>query len=195
MNNTIILKGTFYERAEDNRRHCINSGDGQFLFYCALELRMGIERYLFAWVTMISSNINKNIESKYSSKDLNRYILSLEPQFITKVKFAKAHARACQMPLEINVPDLDQLNSLYGRLGGYLHCVKRPSKTVESSAWWNQLLLLLSEAIEVVKQLTSGPFYWPELNEKGKVIYDKFLNNELTESELVKLLQFEQLGG
>jgi hypothetical protein len=185
----IRLKQAYFDRANDNMAWFEKTHDASFLLYAALEFRMGIERYLFMWLATIHKKLSKEQLQLYRARDLKRSVLSIEPDFILKLEFAKALCEANNLQIAFTLPNLDELSEIYGRLGAYLHAIKNPSETVENPEWWQNLSRLLERSKKVLRPLVSVPFMWPRMNKSGESAYEKFKHGILTYEKLVTLLR------
>ena len=141
------------------------------------------------WLATIHRDLSKNQRKQYLANDLKNTVLKIEPDFIVKLQFAKALCEAAELGVPFIVPDLDDLNEIYGRLGAYLHAIKSPLETFESREWWEELLQLLDRSKTTLGPLVSVPFMWPQMNEHGKLAFQEFRQGSVTYEELVVLLK------
>ena len=185
----IRLTQSYFGRANENLARFEKTHDASFLLYAALEFRMGIERYLFMWLATIHRDLSREQLKLYRARDLKRSVLKIEPEFMLKLEFAKALCEASNLQIPFNLPNLDELSEIYGRLGAYLHAIKNPSEPIENSKWWENLSLLLNRSKKTLEPLVSAPFLWPQMNKPGKSAYKKFKHGSLTYEELVALLR------
>ena len=170
----LCLNPAYFDRAIDNLIRFEKTQDASFMLYAALEFRMGIERYLFMWLATVHRDLSKSQQKLYRASDLKNTVLKIEPDFLLKLEYTKAQVVAANLPIVFTIPDLDELNEIYGQLGSYLHAIKDPGETVENSEWWESLSLLLKRSKKVLEPLVSVPLIWPRMNAHGESAYQKF---------------------
>ncbi len=161
------------------------------LLYAAVDTRLCIERTLFEYLVLISSeNLPAKLERLYSATDLKKAILSEEPEFVRKIEFMDLFVKF--LPYEnpvVVVPDLDLLSECYGRSNNYLHSPKRPDDTWSSLQWWTKLEQSLNSAIPHLIDIHSGLMSGMNLNERGEELFRKFVAGEVPREEVVAELE------
>ena len=180
----VFLRGGYLDRASANLSPFDTSRDGALLFYAALEFRFAIERFLFAYLTRVNGDIGKTQEKLYEAGKLKAAILRAEPEFVKKLEFTNLCVKAIGHHLTIPIPDLDELDRLYGRLGRYLHAIKRPGETLQSHKWWTDLENLLREIEGVLAPVASQPIAGFSLNDAGLALFKDFTAGKKTEEEV-----------
>lgn len=180
----VVIRGGYLDRALANLRAFDASRDGALLFYASLEFRFAIERFLFAYLTRVRADISKTQEKLYEAGKLRAAILDAEPDFFAKLRFTNLCVAAMQLPLEIPLPDLDHLGSLYGKIGRYLHAIKRPGDTLQNPEWWSDFLSVLHETETTLAPLASQPIAGFKLNENGLALFEEFKSGKKTPEEV-----------
>jgi hypothetical protein len=92
--------------------------------------------------------------------------------------------KAIGVELEIMIPDKDKLNTLYGKLGNYLHNFQKPTETTQNEEWWSKLMVLLEETRKYLLQFLEVPRAFFKMNEKGLEPYQNYKDKSLTEDEI-----------
>jgi len=127
--------GGYIGRAEKNLALHAESNAGEYLIYAALEYRCSIERLVFNYLALIDADLPDDTEGLYRIVKMRGRILQIEPDFHHKIDFVNLYFRAIDSPQQFPKPDLDLLNSLHGRLGGFLHTINEPKRTIENPEW------------------------------------------------------------
>lgn len=179
----------YYGRANTNIALFETTGEGQHLIYAALELRMAIERLLFQYLTLLDTNLRSSPTGLYQVKNLKARILKLEPYFLSKIDFVNLYFQAFNNPTQFAKPDLDTLNRLYGKLGGYLHTVNDAEKTIGNKQWWKNMVELLHEASAFLKPIVSLPTVDYKLNEAGRRLFKDFHEGKRTSQEVIAIFR------
>ncbi len=178
------------ERALQRLEHAQATGDLASLLYCALDVRLCIERQLFVYLVLIkSAEIPAKLERLYSATDLRKAILTEEPNFYKKIEFFAIFMEFLPYPGPVVVPDLDVLSDGYGRLNNYLHAPKRPSRTSRDAKWWAELEACLKSTMAHLRDILSAPTGNIELNDQGSILFQAFLSGEKTADEVRTLLK------
>lgn len=175
----------YYQRGRRNFELYKRNKIVDHLIYAALEYRMCIERILFEYlIVMRTKNLSKSMEKLYRIHDLRKAILTLEPDFILKIDFTNLCMQAADLPGEIQVPDLNKLDQLYGRLGNYLHAPKKPHKTSADQNWWEKLFNLIIEVECYAGLLLVNPIGAMKLNAQGLTLFQQYRSGQISKKEL-----------
>ena len=183
--NTPHYKGGYPARARRNIQIASTTKQGQYLIYAALEYRCAIERLLFMYMSMTCENMSKSLEVLYRAVDLKKAILKLDPDFIIKIRFVGLWLMAKGEATKLEIPDLDRLSTIYGKLGSYLHSIKRPKDAIENPAWWKRLSELLSETDTILAPLLEIPLGYFTPNEIGRKLLDACKKGHLSDEAII----------
>jgi len=161
--------------------------ESSYLFYAALELRISIERLLVEYLVLVGANEEKieSMMNTYRVKDLSRAIYETEPEFDKKLEFTNFYIKTIGADFEIPIPDKNQLNYYYGKLGGYLHNFKKPVDSTQNQEWWNTLIQFLEESRAYLSEHYKVPHGFFKMNEKGLELYTSY-KDELIPREGIK---------
>ena len=154
-----------------------------WMFYAALEFRFCIEQTLRTYLELLNVEWTKPLRKMYRATELKNAILEAEPEFLQKLAFVDVILRPIH-PRGVYQIDLDTLNSLYGRLGAFLHAPLSQDKTVRNLDWWESFRSLLFEAKAYMYDVLRHPMAAIHLEGDGWEAYDKWTSGELTDSEL-----------
>ena len=166
--------------------------DESHLFYAALEFRICIERFLFETLVLLKiEGLSKKFEKLYRAKELARTIHKIEPDFVDKLKFMNVFLEALGLGNRIFIIDLNYLNRLYGRLGGYLHALKDPDLTTLSEDWWGDFNNDLRETEEYLESGIGYDIGSFDLNEQGLDLFKKWKNEKLSKEATIEIIQKE----
>lgn len=185
-------RGGYIVRAKNNLALFNETNQGEYLVYAALEYRCAIERVVFNYLSIIDAHLPSDTEGMYRIVKMRGRILEIEPDFYRKIDFANLYLRA-RGNQQVPRPDLDLLNSLYGQLGGFLHTINEPARTIYSPNWWQQLSGLLSQVSTVMTPLANISIVHFTLNDAGRKLFDEFKNNTKTEDEIIKVFQVSEM--
>lgn len=170
-------------------RNLEHARDNQFppaLFYAAFEFRCCIEQTLRVYLELLGhENWSKQLEKMYLANDLKKKILSLEPEFNKKLEFVDILIRAVGNKGAFQL-DLDELDKLYGRIGGYMHAQVKPPKTVENPKWWGRFYDVLVESSNYLGSVLSHDLAQMSLSDKGWNLYDRWKSGELDEPSVMR---------
>jgi len=187
--NHSIIASMHYNRAII----CLNNGfsfpDGAYLFYASLELRICMERLLFEYLVIMKTESEKldKFMSLYRIKDLGKAIYEIEPEFDKKIEYTNFYLKIITgVEFEIPIPNIDILNSLYGKLGNYLHNFKKPEDSVQNQEWWNDFIQLIEETREYLAVFFESPRVDFKMNESGLLLYQAFKDKSISQEELKK---------
>ena len=185
-----ITTGGYYWRGKENLVAVEKLRTKPNLFYAGWEFRCCIERILFEHLALLKvEGLSKSFEKLYRAKDIRREILEMEPEFYEKLKFMNIFFEALSMPDRVFIPDLDILNSIYGKLGSYLHSQKRPEDTVNDDGWWESFLSVVKETDEYINSITGHGFGSFELNERGLEIFKQWQNGEISKNDVIRIVK------
>ena len=175
-----------FNRAVINYKKAFDFFDGSYLIYTALELRICIERLFFEYLVImqISDEKIEKYMKEYRIINLSNAIYEAEPEFDMKLEYTNFYLKAIGVELEIKIPDKDKLNTLYGKLGNYLHNFKKLTETTQNEEWWSKLMVLLEETRKYLLQFFEVPRAFFKMNEKGLELYQNYKDKTLTEDEI-----------
>lgn len=177
-----------FNRAVICLHKAFNIPDGSYLFYAALELRICIERFLFEYFIIMNTEEEKieKYMKEYRIKNLLNAILEAEPEFDSKLEYTNFYLATIGAEFQMQIPDKDKLNSYYGKLGNYLHNLKRPNDTVQNQDWWNTLIQLLEEVRAYLFEFFKVPRVFFKMNDKGFELYQAYKDGSLSKEEIKK---------
>jgi len=177
-----------YNRAIICLSNAFGIPDGSFLFYTALELRICIERLLFEYLVIINV-ADEKIETymkEYRIKNLLNAIYEAEPEFDKKLEYSNFYLKVIGADFETPIPDKNKLNSLYGKLGNYLHNFKSPTDSVHNQKWWNIFIQLIEETKTYLYEFFRVPRAYFQMNEIGLKLYEEYKNDSIPKEEITK---------
>lgn len=162
--------------------------DGSYLFYTALELRICIERLLFEYLVLMGASSEKieSIMDEYRIKNLSKAIYEIEPEFDKKLEYTNFYLRVIGADFETPIPNKNKLNSMYGKLGKYLHNFKKPADSVQNQEWWNNLIVLIQETRTYLFEFFKVPRGFFQMNETGLQSYKEYKDGIVPKDEIVK---------
>jgi len=175
-----------FNRAVISFKKAFDSHDGSYLFYTALELRVCIERFLFEYLVLMNVD-DESIEKymkEYRIKNLSNAIYEAEPEFDKKLEYTNFFLKTIGAEFDIKIPDKDKLNSLYGKLGNYLHNFKKPSESTQNETWWNTFIQFLEETRAYLFEFFKVPRAFFKMNAKGLELYQAYKDESLTKEEI-----------
>ncbi len=158
--------------------------ESSYLFYAALELRVCIERFLFEYLAVMNvsdENIAKYMK-EYRIKNLSNAIYEAEPEFDKKLEYTNFYLKVIGADFDIKIPDKEKLNSLYDKLGTYLHNFKKPSESTSNQDWWNTFIQLLEETRAHLYEYFEAPRAFFKMNEKGLELYEEYKDDKISKS-------------
>jgi hypothetical protein len=177
-----------YNRAIICLEKCFKVPDGSYLFYAALELRICIERFLFEYLVIMNTEevkIEKYLD-EYRIKNLSNAILEAEPEFDKKLEYTNFYLATIGTDFQVPIPDKNKLNSYYGKLGNYLHSLKKPSETTQNQDWWNSFIQIIEEVRAYLYQFFKVPRAFFKMNEKGLELYNAYKNGKIAKEDIAK---------
>ncbi len=180
-------------RAEANLALFRQTNQGKCLIYAALEYRCAIERLVFRYLVLVDANLPADTEGLYRIVKMRGRILEIDPDFHHKIDFVNLYFRAIGGSQQFAKPDLNLLNSLYGQLGGGLHTINEPARTISDTAWWQRLSVLLSEVHDTLSPLAKVPMVRYKLNDAGKKLFEEYKTGAKTEDEITKVFQMSEM--
>lgn len=156
------------------------------LFYVAYELRCAIEAFLYDYLGFLrDGELPKALEKIYRAKHLRDAIYDLEPDFEESIAFNNiVHAAMGLKFIQIPVPDLDELNSLYGRIGAFMHVQKEAMDGEGSEARWMELEALVKEAQAFMQDLVHPQKSRLQLTADGIELFKEFKAGTKTAEQL-----------
>jgi hypothetical protein len=184
-----------YRRACFARKHAGHRGS-HLLLYALLELRYCVERYLFETLdTIRMGNLSKAEAKLWGAKGLKQAILKVEPDFVIKLKFVnllrRAHAPLRDAGLtsgDLPIPDLEQLEGIYGSVGNFLHAPSPTGKIIMDVEWWKRLDEVAVEGLRHMEKLVHAPYVQFNMNEAGLLLFADFKSGRLSEEETLREL-------
>jgi len=180
-----ITSGAYFLRGRRHLKYFMEPGMLDHLFYAALEFRNAIERLLFEYLHILAiEDWEDKWEKAYQPKKLKAIILNVEPEFERKAEFLNLYCGAVGLPVRTEAFDLDKWNSLYGRLGNFLHGQKRPEETSENKEWWEGFVALIKEVGQAIANEKQQPMGSMTLNEEGLELYRRWNVGEISEEEV-----------
>ena len=168
--------------------NAFNIHDGSFLFYAALELRVCIERLLFEYLVIMNVG-DKKIDiymKEYRIKNLSNAIYEAEPEFDTKLEYTNFYLNTIGVGFQMQIPDKNILNNYYGKLGNYLHSLKKPAGSTQNQEWWNTFIQLLEETRAYLFEFFRIPRAFFQMNEDGLKLYEEYKNESIPKEEIAK---------
>jgi hypothetical protein len=146
------------------------------LFYAAYELRCAIEAFLYDYLYFLrDGQLSKALKKLYLAEHLKQAIYDLEPDFEKRIEFNNlVHAAIGLNIIEIPIPDLDMLGSLYGRLGGFMHIQKEAMDSDGSATRWLELEQLVKETQTFMHDLVHPQKARLELTADGVALFEEF---------------------
>ncbi|MBA7653641.1 hypothetical protein ES703_61498 [subsurface metagenome] len=187
-----VTFGGYYWRGKQNFEAYSKLGAKTNLFYSALEYRSCIERLLFEHLALLNlSDLPKKFLKLYRAKDLRYAILDIEPEFLRKLEYINIMFEAIGVSNRVFIPDLDNLNGFYGRLGDYLHALKEPGETVDRNEWWDGFLKIIEQVDTYLQGVSGHDFGSFKLNDRGLETFEQWKNGKLSNSELVHKIRTE----
>jgi hypothetical protein len=190
------------------RRACLARQDAghrgsQYLLYALLELRYCIERYLFETLDLIRmGNLSKTEAKLWGAHGLKNAVLKADADFVMKLQFINLLKQADQRLRhaiitsgDLPVPDLDALDSLYGRIGAYLHAPCPSRLIIMDVAWWKQLDVLATEGVKCMEPFVHAPYARFDMNESGKALFDDFKSGRVSPEETLVRLRVAYSSG
>ena len=161
--------------------------DGSFLFYAALELRICIERLLLEYLAIMKADEKlESMMNKYRVKDLSRAIYEAEPEFDQKLEYTSFYLQTIGSDFDLPIPDKIKLNTIYGKLGNYLHNFLKPSLTTQNQDWWNTFIQFLQETRAYLFEFFKVPRAYFDMNEDGLKLYQAFKDASMSKEEIRK---------
>jgi hypothetical protein len=162
------------------------------LVHAALELRICIERLCFEYLVLLthkSRELSKKETKAYKPKAILKNVVKEEPHFNKMANFANAVLMQRRAPIRVVAPDSDWLVELHGKLNDYLHLQTEPLKNEEIG----RLLSAIKDSLPRLRTyLTSrGKIY--NLAEHSRSILDKYVNDEITEEQMKKMIQLADI--
>ena len=193
---SVIERGKYLLRNYENKH--------EFIFYAALETRYAIEIILNDWLNFSIEgshsladylqdiygneipkgtldippnpkilNDKKVAKNYFSAKEYKNKIKKLVPEFEKRIEFMSMLNSDFDC---MNAPDLSSLNKYYGQIGKLLHYPKFDIKPEEIFSTLISILNYLEKYSEPSKCFLA-------LNENGEEMFNKYINNELTQEE------------
>ncbi|MBK7228445.1 MAG: hypothetical protein IPH97_06205 [Ignavibacteriales bacterium] len=183
-----ITASMHYNRAIICFQNAFNVPDGSFIFYAALELRICIERFLFEYLVIMNTDESKieKYMKEYRIKSLSNAIYEAEPEFDKKLEYTNFYLHCIGSNFQIKVPNTNVLNNYYGKLGNYLHNLKRPADTIQKPEWWDEFINLLQETRAYLFEFIGVPRAFFKMNEKGLELYQAYKDESLIKEEIQK---------
>ncbi len=177
-----------YNRAIICLDNAFNIPDGSFLFYAALELRICIERFLFEYLVIMRVDEEKieTYMNEYRIKNLSNAIYEAEPEFDKKLEYTNFYLATIKIGFQMQVPDMHKLNYYYGRLGNYLHNLKRPTTSTQNQDWWNDFIKLLDEIRAYMYEFFKVPRAFFQMNDIGLKLFEEYKNDTIPKDEISK---------
>ncbi len=179
------------------RARLLHSRDTGFMppsawFYSALEYRFCMERFLFTVLSLVSSEgaVTRAQEKLYTGSELRRAIQTVEPNLDDKLRYADLILQAHGTVQRTAKPDLNQLSSLHGRLGNYLHAQKRPPETTWSAEWLAKFEQVLEECDSCLGELLSIDKVLAGIPD-GETGFPRWQRGDLTDDDVIRLVQNE----
>jgi hypothetical protein len=177
-----------YNRAVICIQKAFNIPDGSFLFYAALELRICLERFLFEYLVIMQvedAKIEKYMRD-YRIKDLTSAIYEAEPEFDKKLEYTNFYLDTIGIGFQMQIPEMRILNAYYGKLGNYLHNLKKPSDSIQNQEWWNTFIQLLEEIKTYMFEFFRVPRAFFQMNEIGLKLYEEFKDINIAREEIAR---------
>ncbi|MBU1099799.1 MAG: hypothetical protein KKA84_05270 [Bacteroidetes bacterium] len=177
-----------YNRAVICLDKAFNFPDGSYLFYASLELRICIERFLFEYLVIMNTDDEKieQYMKEYRIKNLTNAILEAEPEFDKKLEYTNFYLTTIGADFQMQIPDLNKLNTYYGKLGNYLHNFKKPSENVQDQEWWNSFIQLVEETRAYLFEFFKVPRAFFKMNERGLALYQEYKDGKIPKEEIAK---------
>jgi hypothetical protein len=163
----------------------------ELLRYGALEVRFSIERYFWEMLDHLNSKLPpKRKRRLWSVGQLRATILGEDPAFIEKLHFVNLLIRADLMPqpnrsILVHVPDLDEFDDHYGKIGGYLHAPKNGEKIAAETAWWEGLRNQLKLAVDLLKPYVHADMVKFDVSTLSRPIFEDYQSGKMNEAEVL----------
>jgi len=178
-----VHPSSYFQRAEENLTQLKEDARPAWFFYAAFEYRCCIEQLLRYYLELVGVHWSKKMEKLYTAADLRKTILSLEPEFYSKLRFADVLIRALDHKGVYEI-DLERLSALHGRMGGYLHAQIKPDQTVNNPAWWDTFWNVLQDTREHLFAVLSNDIAHIQIEKKGWPLYNRWKDGTMTEEEV-----------
>lgn len=180
-----IIASMHFNRAVICLSNAFNIPDGSYLFYAALELRICIERFLIEYLVIMKADEKlESIMNEYRIKNLSRAIYEAEPEFDNKLEYTNFYLQTIGSDFDLPIPDMNRLNTIYGKLGSYLHNFKKPALSTQNQEWWNSFIQLLEESRAFLYEYFKVPRAFFDMNEIGLKLYQAYKDGSLSKEEI-----------
>lgn len=156
------------------------------LFYVAYELRCAMEAFLYDYLYFLrDGQLSKALKKLYLAEDLKHAICDLEPDFEKRIEFNNLiHSAIDLTVINIPIPDLGRLGTLYGRIGGFMHIQKEAMDSDGSATRWRELEGLVKETQTFMHDLVHPQKARLELTEDGVALFEEFKVGAKTPREI-----------
>jgi hypothetical protein len=173
------------------------------LYYAALELRIAIERVLWELMALPKATegrideLSRNEIKLYRPKEIWQKMLSIDPLLEKRLAFlgilCKVDSKLLQSTKEVirepnfEMPDINKLDELYGRIGSYLHAIEKRKSTINDPGYWDRFNDLLKETIAQLDKTASARMHFTPSG-AAKEGFDMFLGGS-SEEEVIAFMQ------
>src|SRR5262249_17870729 len=95
----------------------------RFLFYAALELRLGIETLIWEYLFYLTKGgvISTRAVKEYQPDRIKHSVLKICPDFVERFEFANHVYKIWGATDRLAIPNLKKLTQLHGKLSRFLH--------------------------------------------------------------------------
>lgn len=156
-------------------RELLESNLRQNLLYSALELRLGVEARVQSYI-QANEQISKEIKRGYHAGKLTKALKAThsDGKFVAEFSFnVPVNDQVTWFTFHF-IPLSENLQSLYNKLGGYLHYKENDYDF--SDLWWDELKLLLYSGIKDLEICSNGGLLgvplWKKSTNEIKVMFE-----------------------
>jgi len=156
-----VTSGWHHQQATALKKIAVEKTSATALVYAALELRIGLERYIFEMsIAAIGGQLtSENLRTARKKKGVFNLLQESMENYRRNIEFMNMVIDQMKIPYTVPIPDLRTIRQLIDELSDYCHPQFDPLQTVNhpTGSWFIEGITLIDKAIELLGELVKQP--------------------------------------